>query len=120
MSYQIPPEFHLLKLSRYYYKLHPSFPLLLDPVTVIDSYEKEPLLFWTVLTVASKDSETYADVSPLLQKLSMQSAYLSWIMLSSDSNTRKNGNGSGVIPVADVSHSPKAVDILDVTTAIWS
>lgn len=61
-------------LKEYYYKLHPSFPLLLDPVTVIDSYEKEPLLFWTVLTVASKDSETYADVNPRLQKLSMQLA----------------------------------------------
>lgn len=59
---------------RYYFHLHPKFPLLLDPATVIDSYEKEPLLFWSVLAIASKDSEKHAAVNTRLQILTRQLA----------------------------------------------
>ncbi|KAJ5125136.1 hypothetical protein N7476_010516 [Penicillium atrosanguineum] len=59
-------------LEEYYFHLHPKFPLLLDPVTVIDSYEKEPLLFWGVLAIASKDSEKHTAINTRLQILSRQ------------------------------------------------
>lgn len=48
------------------------FPLLLDPATIVDSYEKAPLLFWTVLAVASKDLEKYASDYARLQILLRQ------------------------------------------------
>lgn len=54
--------------------MHPKFPLLLDPKTVIDSYDKEPLLFWSILTIASKDSEKHAAMNTRLQILSRQLA----------------------------------------------
>lgn len=57
---------------RYYSHLHPRFPLLLDPVTTINSYEKAPLLFWSVLAIASKDSEKYASDYARLQILLRQ------------------------------------------------
>ncbi|KAJ5770681.1 uncharacterized protein N7511_002732 [Penicillium nucicola] len=59
-------------LEEYYSHIHPRFPLLLDPATIIDSYEKIPLLFWSVLAVSSKDSEKYASDYPRLQILSKQ------------------------------------------------
>ncbi|KAL5340571.1 fungal-specific transcription factor domain-containing protein [Aspergillus crustosus] len=59
-------------LDEYYANLHPRFPLLLDAATTIDSYEKAPLLFWTVLAIASKDSEKYASDYPRLQILVRQ------------------------------------------------
>ncbi|KAL4917394.1 fungal-specific transcription factor domain-containing protein [Aspergillus aurantiobrunneus] len=59
-------------LEEYYSNLHPRFPLLLDPATIIDSYEKAPLLFWTVLAIASKDSEKYASDYSRLQILVRQ------------------------------------------------
>lgn len=57
---------------RYYSHLHPSFPLLLDPATAVNCYEKEPLLFWSVLAIASKDSEKYASDYARLQILLRQ------------------------------------------------
>ncbi|KAJ5569992.1 uncharacterized protein N7459_009422 [Penicillium hispanicum] len=59
-------------LEGYYSDIQPRFPLLLDPATIMDSYEKAPLLFWTVLAVASKDSEKYALDYPRLQILLRQ------------------------------------------------
>ncbi|KAL4786499.1 fungal-specific transcription factor domain-containing protein [Aspergillus varians] len=59
-------------LEEYYSHLHPRFPLLLDPATIVDSYEKAPLLFWAVLAIASKDSEKYASDYPRLQILLRQ------------------------------------------------
>ncbi|KAJ5831764.1 hypothetical protein N7474_000075 [Penicillium riverlandense] len=61
-------------LEEYYFHLHPKFPLLLDPATTIDSYEKTPLLFWSVLAMASKGSEKHASEYPRLQILSKQLA----------------------------------------------
>ncbi|KAE8140480.1 hypothetical protein BDV38DRAFT_279981 [Aspergillus pseudotamarii] len=60
-------------LEEYYSNLHPRFPLVLDPATIIDSYEKAPLLFWSVLAIASKDSEKYASDYPRVQILVRQS-----------------------------------------------
>lgn len=54
--------------------MHPKFPLLLNPTMVLDSYKKEPLLFWSVLTIASKDSKKHAPVNTRLQILSRQLA----------------------------------------------
>ncbi|KAJ6113224.1 hypothetical protein N7523_006541 [Penicillium sp. IBT 18751x] len=61
-------------LEEYYAHLHPRFPLLLDPATIIDSYEKAPLLFWSVMTIASKGSRKHAYDYPRLQILSRQLA----------------------------------------------
>ncbi|KAL2831543.1 fungal-specific transcription factor domain-containing protein [Aspergillus cavernicola] len=61
-------------LEEYYSHLHPKFPLLLDPATIIDSYEKAPLLFWSVLAIASKGSGKHASDYPRLQILSRQLA----------------------------------------------
>jgi hypothetical protein len=44
----------------------------LDAATILDSYEKAPLLFWSVLAIASKDSENYATDYPRLQILVRQ------------------------------------------------
>ncbi|KAJ5097191.1 hypothetical protein N7456_007912 [Penicillium angulare] len=57
---------------RYYSHIHPRFPLLLNPTTIIDSYEKAPLLFWTALSISSKDSEKYASDYARLQILVKQ------------------------------------------------
>lgn len=59
-------------LEEYYSNMHPRFPLLLDPDTVVDSYEKAPLLFWTVVAIASKDSDKYASDYARLQILVRQ------------------------------------------------
>lgn len=59
-------------IEEYYSDFHPKFPLIIDPNTVLDSYEKEPLLFWSVLSIASKDSERHAPVNTRLQILSRQ------------------------------------------------
>ncbi|KAL4751803.1 hypothetical protein BDW72DRAFT_87758 [Aspergillus terricola var. indicus] len=59
-------------LEEYYSHFHPRFPLLLDPTTIIDSYEKAPLLFWTVLAVTCKDSGKFASDYPRLQILVRQ------------------------------------------------
>lgn len=59
-------------LEEYYSDLHPRFPLLLDPTTIIDSYEQAPLLFWTVVAIASKDSDKYASDYARLQILVRQ------------------------------------------------
>ncbi|KAF9888918.1 hypothetical protein FE257_008087 [Aspergillus nanangensis] len=59
-------------IDEYYSNLHPRFPLLLEPAVILDSYEKAPLLFWTVLAIASKDSEKYASDYPRLQILVKQ------------------------------------------------
>lgn len=64
--------FYPLTSLRYYTHLHPRFPLLLDSATIIDSYEKAPLLFWVVLAIASKDSVKYATDYTRLQILSRQ------------------------------------------------
>lgn len=57
---------------RYYSHLHPRFPLLREPATIIDSYERAPLLFWSVLAIASKDSDKYVSDYPRLQILLRQ------------------------------------------------
>lgn len=59
-------------LFRYYHHLHPRFPLLLEPATIINSYERAPLLFWSVLAIASKDSDKYISDYPRLQILLRQ------------------------------------------------
>ncbi|GAD96897.1 pogo transposable element, putative [Paecilomyces variotii No. 5] len=59
-------------LEEYYSHVHPRFPLLLEPASIVDSYEKAPLLFWTVLAIASKDLEKYASDYARLQILLRQ------------------------------------------------
>ncbi|KAL2849605.1 fungal-specific transcription factor domain-containing protein [Aspergillus pseudoustus] len=59
-------------LEEYFSHVHPRFPLLLEPATTLDCYEKAPLLFWSVLAIASKDSDKYASDYPRLQILVRQ------------------------------------------------
>ncbi|KAL3468106.1 fungal-specific transcription factor domain-containing protein [Aspergillus heterothallicus] len=59
-------------IEDYYSHVHPSFPLLADATAILESYEKAPLLFWTVVAIACKDSEKDASDYARLQILVRQ------------------------------------------------
>ncbi|KAI0121294.1 fungal-specific transcription factor domain-containing protein [Xylariales sp. AK1849] len=61
-------------LEEYYLNKYPKFPLLIDATTIIESYDKAPLLFWSVLAIASKDSEKHASHHLPLHSLTRQLA----------------------------------------------
>ena len=58
---------NMLTRFRYYSSYHTRFPLLQEPMGCIDSYNTCPLLFWTVMELAARNSSTYLYLSPQLQ-----------------------------------------------------
>lgn len=50
--------------------LHPHFPLLSLPLDVKNTLEASPLLFWTIITIASRhDRASYRALQPFVRKL---------------------------------------------------
>ncbi|KAL1984930.1 hypothetical protein VTN96DRAFT_8589 [Rasamsonia emersonii] len=51
-------------LKEYYLHYHDQFPILSESPTVLDNYDTCPLLFWTVMMIASKEAPQHKHLFP--------------------------------------------------------